>query len=39
MAWVDWYNHRRLHTTLGMGTPAEHEAAYYAALRPKPQPV
>jgi putative transposase len=39
MAWVDWYNHRRLHTTLGMGTPAEHEAAYYAALRPEPQPV
>jgi putative transposase len=39
MAWVDWYNHRRLHTTLGMRTPAEHEAAHYAALRPEPQPV
>jgi putative transposase len=39
MAWVDWYNHRRLHTTLGMRTPAEHEAAHYAGLQPKPQPV
>jgi putative transposase len=42
MAWVDWYNHRRLHTTLGMRTPAEHEAAHYtatAALQPEPQPA
>ena len=39
MAWVDWYNHRRLHATFGMRTPAEHEAAYYAALQPEPQPV
>jgi putative transposase len=39
MAWVDWFNNRRLHTTLGMRTPAEHEADYYAALQPEPQPV
>jgi transposase InsO family protein len=39
MSWVDWYNHRRLHTTLKMRTPAEHEAAHYAALHQEPQPV
>jgi transposase InsO family protein len=39
MAWVDWYNHRRLHSTLDMATPAEHEAAHYAALQPERQPV
>lgn len=42
MAWVDWWNHRRLHSTLGMQTPAEAEAAHYAtnpALRPEPQPA
>lgn len=42
MAWVDWYNDRRLHATLPMITPAEHEAAHCAAataLQPEPQPV
>lgn len=42
MAWVDWFNHRRLHSTLGMLTPAEAEAAHYTyptALQPEPQPV
>lgn len=28
-AWVDWYNHRRLHTRLGMLPPAEYENIYY----------
>ena len=37
--WVDWYNHRRLHSSLGMLTPAEHEQAHYAALDTEPQPV
>ena len=37
--WVDWYNHRRLHGTLGMLTPAEYEQAHYAALKPEEQPV
>ena len=30
--WVDWYNNRRLHGTLGMHTPVEYEDAHYAAL-------
>ena len=38
-SWVDWYNNRRLHGTLGMITPVEHEAAYYEALNREPQPV
>ena len=37
--WVDWYNNRRLHGTLGMMTPAEYETAHYAALKTEPQPV
>ncbi len=28
--WVDWYNNRRLHTSIGNLSPAEYEAAYYA---------
>ena len=30
--WVDWYNHRRLHGTLGMITPVEYEQAHDAAI-------
>jgi transposase InsO family protein len=37
--WVDWYNVRRLHSTLGMVPPVEYEQAHYAALNPEPQPV
>ena len=39
MAWVDWWNNRRLHTTLGMLTPHEYEQAHYAALEDEMQPV
>jgi putative transposase len=39
MAWVDWWNNRRLHSTLGMHTPAEYEQAHYAALDNEMQPV
>jgi len=34
--YVDWYNTRRLHTTIGGIPPAEHEAAYYAKNQPQP---
>lgn len=37
--WVDWYNHRRLHGTLGMLTPTEYEQAHYAALSHQQQPT
>jgi putative transposase len=37
--WVDWYNNRRLHSSLGMVPPTEYEQAHYAALNPEPQPV
>jgi hypothetical protein len=39
MAWADWWNNRRLHSTLGMRTPDEHEQAHYAALTREPQPA
>ena len=28
--WVDWYNNRRSHSSIGDLSPAEYEAAYYA---------
>lgn len=37
--WVDWYNNRRLHTSLDMMTPREFEQAHYATLTPEPQPA
>ena len=37
--WVDWYNNRRLHGSLGMASPDEFEAAYYAAHQPEPLPA
>jgi len=37
--WVDWYNHRRLHGSLGMVSPNEFEQTYYAALTEEPLPA
>ena len=37
--WVDWYNARRLHSTLGDLPPDEFEAAYYADLETPSHPV
>jgi len=37
--WVDWYNNRRLHSSLGYLSPSEFEQAHYATLTEEPQPV
>jgi putative transposase len=37
--WVDWYNNRRLHGSLGMMSPTEFEDAHYATLNREPQTV
>jgi transposase InsO family protein len=37
--WVDWYNNRRLHSSLDYQNPEEFEHAHYAALNREPQPV
>ena len=40
MAWVDWWNNRRLHSSNSMVPPAEHETTYYlqtATPRPAAQ--
>ncbi len=37
--WVNWYNNRRLHSTLANVPPVEYEQAHYAALNREPHPV
>jgi putative transposase len=37
--WVDWYNQRRLHGSLGMMSPVEFETTHYATLTREPQPA
>jgi putative transposase len=39
LEWVDWYNHRRLHSAAGDIPPAELEEAHYRQHRPHPAPV
>jgi transposase InsO family protein len=34
LAWVDWFNNRRLLQPIGNIPPAEAEDAYYASLEP-----
>jgi putative transposase len=36
LAWVDWFNHRRLLEPIGFVPPAEAEAAFYNALEDTP---
>jgi len=37
--WVDWWNNRRLHSSLAYQSPEEYEQAHYAALNRELQPV
>jgi len=37
--WVDWWNNRRLHSSLAYQSPEEYERAHYAALNRELQPV
>ena len=37
--WVDWYNNRRLHSSLGMIPPVEFEALHNEALTREPEPA
>jgi len=34
LEWVDWFNNRRLMSTLGYVPPAEHEAGWYSSAAP-----
>jgi putative transposase len=36
LEWVDWYNHRRLHSACGTIPPAEYEAAFAATTTAHP---
>jgi hypothetical protein len=29
LTWVHWFNHNRLHSSIGYATPLEHETEYY----------
>lgn len=37
--WVDWWNNRRLHSSLDYLSPNEFEQARYAVISQEPQPA
>ncbi|GAA4485027.1 hypothetical protein GCM10023191_008990 [Actinoallomurus oryzae] len=37
--WIGWYNHRRLHSTIGDVPPAEYEANHYRSINTPRQPM
>ncbi len=38
-SWVDWYNTRRLHSSLSYTTPTDFETAHYTATVPEKEPA
>ena len=39
LEYVDWFNHRRLHSSIGMVPPTEVEAHYYSQNKTAPEAV
>ena len=39
LGWVDWFNHTRIHSSLGYLTPAQIEAEYYRHINAVEQPL
>ena len=39
LGWVDWFNHTRIHSSLGYRTPAQIEAEYYRHINAVEQPL
>jgi putative transposase len=39
LSWGNWFNHNRLHSSVGYATPVEHEADYYRHNRVPQQPL
>lgn len=39
LSWVHWFNHQRLHSSIGYVTPIEFEEAYYRQIDPEQQPL
>jgi len=39
LSWVHWFNHQRLHSSIGDRPPLEHETEYYRQIDPQQQPL
>jgi len=39
LGWVDWFNHTRLHSSLGYRPPADVETEYYRQNAPTERPL